>query len=226
MDSALHLAIDTSTSRPSVALMKGALPLHDWLGPEGLRHHETLLIGVNECFQKVGVSGRDLAYLSVGVGPGLFTGLRIGVATAKFLSEPFQLPCVAVSSLLALAHQSGALGRQTVWAVSDAKSRRVYALKLTPQNLPHDYSAPEGEEVAVSPEEAGEKIQSGDLLVGEGALLYRDIWPKNAIVMPDQFHALKGSSVGAIGYERYKLGLTCTALDLQPTYLKTGQPHL
>src|SRR5262245_40336061 len=101
MNSPLHLALDTSAARPTVAVLRGEDVLAEWMGPGALKHHETLLAGVHECLQRSGFALSDLGYLSVGVGPGLFTGLRIGVITAKFLADPLGLRCVPVSSLLA-----------------------------------------------------------------------------------------------------------------------------
>jgi tRNA threonylcarbamoyladenosine biosynthesis protein TsaB len=227
MNAPLHLAIDTSASKPAAAVMRGEEPLAEWLGPGALQHHETLLAGVDECLRAAGLPLSDLHYLTVGVGPGLFTGLRIGVVTAKFLADPLGLPCVAVSSLLALAWQASASlgpGHGRIWALGDAKSRRVYALPLTA--FAPDYAAPEGEEVAVAPEEAAARMRPGDLLAGEGALLYRNLWPAGTHVLPEEAHALTARAVGALGARRYALALTCSATELAPKYLKTGQPHL
>lgn len=223
MSPPLHLAIDTSASRPTVAVMNGEVPVAEWLGPGGLQHHETLLAGIHETLGKAGVALADLGYLSVGVGPGLFTGLRIGVVTAKFLADPLSIPCVAVSSLAALALQSGEAGKRRVWAVGDARSRRVYALPI--DSFPPDFSAPGGEEVAVTPEEAAVKMRAGDLLIGDGALLYRELWPAGAELAfggDAEKNALRAASVGILGARRYSLALTCTATELEPKYLKTG----
>lgn len=220
----LHLALDTSASRPTVAVLRGEETLAEWLGPGQLKHHETLLAGVHECIGKSGFPLKDLAFLSVGVGPGMFTGLRIGIVTAKFLADPLDLPCVPVSSLLATAFQSGVVGQGRLWALGDAKSRRVYALPV--DSFAPDFSSPPGEEVAVTPEEAAARIRPGDTLVGEGAQLYREWWPAGARLLGDEMHALKGGAVGVLGARRYALGLTCTATELEPKYLKTGQPHL
>ena len=220
----LQLALDTSASRPTVAVLRGEQTLAEWLGPDQLKHHETLLAGVDECLRRAGFPLKDLAFLSVGVGPGMFTGLRIGVVTAKFLADPLDLPCVPVSSLLATAFQSGLVGQGRLWALGDAKSRRVYALPV--DSFAPDFSSPPGEEVAITPEEAAALIMPGDALVGEGALLYRALWPQGSRVLAEEFHALKAGAVGVLGARRYALGLTCTATELEPKYLKTGQPHL
>ncbi len=195
----------------------------EWLGPGGLQHHETLLAGIHETLRKSGTTLGELHFLSVGIGPGLFTGLRIGLVTAKFLADPLGLSCVAVPSLLALGLQSGYVGKRRVWALGDARSRRVYALGI--DSFSPDFSSPEEEAVAVSPEEAASKIKDGDTLIGDGALLYRDIWPSGAEISfagdPER-NALMAGSVGKIGSRRHSLGLTCTASELEPKYLRTG----
>jgi tRNA threonylcarbamoyladenosine biosynthesis protein TsaB len=221
----LHLALDTSASRPAAAILCGERVLAEWLGPDELRHHETLLAGIDGCLKSAGLPLKDLSFLSIGVGPGMFTGLRIGVVTAKFLADPLGLPCVPVSSLLALALQADAASDRPVWAISDARSQRVYAFRCA--GFAPDYSAPEGEEEALDPKEAAARIQEGDRLVGEGAWLYRALWPAHSHLLPEADHALRASAVGRIGARRYALGLTCPAVELQPKYLKTGnQAHL
>lgn len=217
----LQLAIDTSTSRPCAAVLNDETPLSEWLGPEGLRHHETLLAGIDECVKKAKIQLSDLSYLSVGVGPGLFTGLRIGITTAKFLAETQKISCVPVSSLLALAWQAGPPQSGRLWVLSDAKSHRVYALCLKPGEFPADFSSLSGEDTASPPEELAERLQEGDLLYGEGALLYKEILKKGVLAKSEN-HSLLGKSIGAIGAKRYALGFTCDPAELNPTYLKTG----
>jgi tRNA threonylcarbamoyladenosine biosynthesis protein TsaB len=216
---ALHLAIDTSTSMPSAALLANDKVLADWLGPDALRHHETLLKGIDQCIK--GYDLKDLNFISVGVGPGMFTGLRIGITTAKFLADPLKIPCVEVSSLLALGKQIPESAKEnSVWAVADAKAKRVYATRID-QNSP-DFSPAEEENIALPPEEFAQKLQENDFLIGEGAWLYRNLWPKGVIVAEEKENVLKGSSIGSLGWKRFSLGLTVSANAIQPKYLKAG----
>ena len=97
------LVIDTATSRIVVAA--GALdgrPIHvlDW--PAGHRHGERLLSGVEELLAETGLRRADLAGVIVGTGPGAFTGLRVGLATAKTLAHASLLPIAGVSTGAAL----------------------------------------------------------------------------------------------------------------------------
>ncbi len=108
------LAMDTSTTkiivgagRPDGSLIRAL----DW--PAGYRHGEQLLAGVEQLLAKTGLSRGDIAGIVVGTGPGAFTGLRVGLATAKAMAHALGLPIVGVSTgkaLLRAARTSADLG--------------------------------------------------------------------------------------------------------------------
>ena len=218
-----QLALDTSTSLPTVAIMNGEKVWSSWLGPSGVRHSETLLEGIQVCLDQAQIKKHDLGFLSVGIGPGMFTGLRIGITTAKFLADALNIPCVPVSSLMALALQGSAYkGEGKIWAISDAKSQRVYILGM--KDFPSDYSPPPDEELALIPKEAAALLSPEDTIIGEGAVLFAHEFA--AKKLPLEQNALSAVSIGRVGAVRYRLGLTVSAVDLLPKYIKTGQPHL
>jgi tRNA threonylcarbamoyladenosine biosynthesis protein TsaB len=103
------LAIDTGTSRIVVAAgapdgrLVGAL---DW--PAGHRHGERLLPGVEQLLAETGLELADLMAVVVGTGPGAFTGLRVGLATAKTLAHARGLPIVGIGTGAALLRAAGA----------------------------------------------------------------------------------------------------------------------
>ena len=120
----LLLVLDTATTTAVVALgtRSGALVAAEaW--SVGHRHAEELLGRVDELLGRVGLGRQDVAQFAgvgVGTGPGAFTGLRVGVATAKALARAFGLPLAGVpsgSALLAAASASGAIGPQVAHAV-------------------------------------------------------------------------------------------------------------
>ena len=103
MSGALLLAIDSATTRVVVALgdRTGALiDATDW--PAGYRHGETLLPAIEDLLTRTGTDRARLAAVVVGTGPGAFTGLRVGIATAKGLAHGLAVPIVGVSTAEAL----------------------------------------------------------------------------------------------------------------------------
>ena len=120
----LVLAFDTSTADVTAAVVDVAaaprvLAEQDVVAPN--RHGEVLAPLIAEVLQAAGVDMRDLTAVGVGVGPGPFTGLRVGLATAAALSDALEIPAYGVCSLDAIAR-----GRGAVLVVTDARRREVY----------------------------------------------------------------------------------------------------
>ena len=152
------LGIDTSTPATAVAVWSPDGPAVERRDdpPPGQRpgHASRLLALVNEV---VG-DWSDVERIAVGLGPGGFTGLRIGIATARALAQARDLPLVGVSSLAALA----APHEGPVVAVIDARRGEVFAA-----------SPGAFEPVALAPEALAARIEPGWLAVGDGAVRFR-----------------------------------------------------
>jgi tRNA threonylcarbamoyladenosine biosynthesis protein TsaB len=130
------LVLDTATRRPVVALADGngkVLAERTWESKH--RHGEELLARLNEAMADAGAQRRDLAGVVVGTGPGSFTGLRIGLATAKTIAYALSIPIVGVSSTRALAlaatTASPALSEVTVALPAGAADRYVHRFAVT-----------------------------------------------------------------------------------------------
>jgi tRNA threonylcarbamoyladenosine biosynthesis protein TsaB len=123
------LGFDTSTAASSAAVLRGDGELVERApSPERLTeppaHAAELLPAINDVMERADITFGDLEAIAVGVGPGTFTGLRIGVATARALAKANELPLRAVSSLAALAAgMPDGLRLPTI----DAKRGEVYA---------------------------------------------------------------------------------------------------
>ena len=225
-----QLALDTSASLPSVAVLKDNIVVSEWLGDQASHHSASLLQGIDTCLQNAKIQQSDLNFLSVGVGPGMFTGLRVGIATAKFFAAVLKIPVASVSSLSALALGAKAYAKpgQLLWALHDARSQRVYARSVVFEKLSAEFliNMDDAEEVALTPEEAAKKIKVGDLLIGEGAKLFLSHWPEGAQFVPDAANILLAKFVGEIGHNLFEKNKLITAAKLEPRYLKTGQTHL
>jgi tRNA threonylcarbamoyl adenosine modification protein YeaZ len=107
------LAIDTGTSKIVVGagrLDGSSIGVLDW--PAGYRHGELLLAGIEQLLAETGLLRGDIAGIVVGTGPGAFTGLRVGLATAKTMAHALRLPIVGVSTGEALLHAARSIADQ------------------------------------------------------------------------------------------------------------------
>lgn len=125
----LTFALDTATPSPALALVGDDGPVAEmWLGavPGGGRR---VLEAAHHLFQSAGVGPADLGQVVVGIGPGGFTGIRIGIATAMGLGQALGIPVHGVSSLEALALGAAPFHREgeMVAPVIDARRRQVFA---------------------------------------------------------------------------------------------------
>lgn len=222
----LQLILDTSALRPAVVLAKDGTALEAWFGIEGQHHSQSLLAGIDGCLTKHNFTLKDLNSIAAGVGPGMFTGLRIGVATAKFLADALDLPVIPFCSLLAQALGASAAASERVFVLSDARSGRVYSLCLEAHERDPLREPTEAEVVACLPSVAAARMRSGDKLVGEAALIYAQEWPAGTVVLPEAESYFRPSALATLGHALFLAKRTQTALELQPRYLKTGQNHL
>lgn len=114
------LAIETATPGSSVALSEGREAVAYAARVDRTGHSEFLVPAIDFCFHQVGWSPSDLDGIVVDVGPGLYTGIRVGLATAQGLGATLGIPVVPVASLDALALDA-ATGRRHIWAVIDVR---------------------------------------------------------------------------------------------------------
>jgi tRNA threonylcarbamoyladenosine biosynthesis protein TsaB len=160
------LVLDSATARAVCGLVRDGRVLAV-AGAEGGRAAQRALLLVDEVLARAGCAPQELSQIVVGCGPGSFTGLRIGIATARGLALGLDLPCVGVSTLAALA--AGAPG---ALALIDARRGELFALDE------------EGTAVVEQPAEVARRIAPGSLCVGDGALRYRALLEGAGAVVP------------------------------------------
>jgi len=119
------LVFDTSTDMLAVGVKKGDGDMKTSV-ESGFRHSETLLPAIERCLADASIGLKDLGLIACTSGPGSFTGLRIGISTAKGLSLALGLPWVGVPTLDCAAFGWEKPGR-TVVPVLDARKNRIYA---------------------------------------------------------------------------------------------------
>lgn len=121
------LAIDTSTTAIGAALHDGTRVLAAVTHEDARRHGELLAPAIAEALERAGVDRDGLSAVACGVGPGPFTGLRVGVVTGLVLAHALGLPAPhGVCSLDALAHELVGVRTGTVLVATDARRKEVY----------------------------------------------------------------------------------------------------
>jgi tRNA threonylcarbamoyladenosine biosynthesis protein TsaB len=124
----LILAIETSSVRGSLALFSGGTCLRETFFPEGLLHGREITAHLDALLKEAGLTARSLQAISVSIGPGSYTGIRVGVTAAKSLGYSLALPVVTESSLRVLAGNAAAQGGEAVevGVVLDGRQRFLY----------------------------------------------------------------------------------------------------
>jgi tRNA threonylcarbamoyladenosine biosynthesis protein TsaB len=197
------LAFDTATSATTVALSgllavtgqaaEGTLELRDD-PPSGERpRHASRLLGlITELLEQTGTGWGSIDRLGVGVGPGTFTGLRIGIATAKALARAAEIPLVGVSTLHSLALnavRSSSFEPRAVAAVLDARRGEAFAAAWERSGLPGVDQPPALAPAAFSPDalvSALVDLGPGLVAIGDGALAFREQLERAEILVPDE----------------------------------------
>ena len=171
------LAIESSAKAASIALVEDSRLIAQNMQHAGLTHSKTLLPMTHSLLRDLGLTIQDIDQIAVAHGPGSFTGIRIGLATAKGLAMGADKPLIGVSSLEAMAHQAKHMGEGiTICPVMDARREQVYNALFTVQDGALQRLT---EDRAIAIEALFSKPDQDDsiVLVGDGAQLCYD-WLK------------------------------------------------
>jgi tRNA threonylcarbamoyladenosine biosynthesis protein TsaB len=172
------LGIDTAIGACSAAIVRGGEVLASVSEPMTRGHQERIASMVRDTVQAAGIDFADLDRIGVTVGPGSFTGLRVGIAFAKGLGLALGKPCVGVGVLEALAASNPGPG--TTGAVIDAKRGQVY-LQLFDRGV--SLMAPDALPVEMAAARLAELWSGGPVrLIGPGAHLLAGIAPEIALL--------------------------------------------
>jgi tRNA threonylcarbamoyladenosine biosynthesis protein TsaB len=168
----LVLGIETSTPRTSLALGTEHGVVASASFAAGQAAHELVVPAVEQLFGWSDLKRSSLSGIAVGLGPGLFTGMRVGIATAKTMAQVLGVPVLGFASLdlVAFAYRHS---RSLVCATIDARRRELFYAFYRP--VPGGVAREGGFEVASAPALAAELEARKEevLLVGNGALVYR-----------------------------------------------------
>lgn len=220
------LGIDTSTMTASVGIIEDDQVLIDLKYDVKITYSEVLLSSIDLVLKTVELEVEKLDGFAISIGPGSFTGLRIGLSTVKGLCFASGKPLASVNSLDALASLS-LFCRYPVVPLLDAKKNQVYAAI---------YDTSEGElkrksgYLVVDIEELIKNISSKTLFVGPGVKVYqRDLIQflgDKAHFAPNEQSLPSGACVARIGLGKIISGQVENITDLEPMYLRKSEAEL
>ena len=218
----LVLGIETSTPQASVAIGSEQGIVASASVSRGASYNEFLLPAIRFCLEESGIGFRNLGAVAVGLGPGLFTGMRVGVATAKALAQTLSVPIVGLPSLDLVAY-GVRYSDKTIVAALDARRTEVfYAFyRSSPGGVQRlsDYRVEKPGQLAIGIASRPEEV----LLVGSGALIYRDAFEElGTLVEPGNLGDAypDARSLVELSMPRFRREDFDSPYDLQPLYLR------
>ena len=221
------LGIDTSTLCASVGLMDDGEVISDYLLNIPVTHSERLIGAIEFVLKEARCPIGNLDGWAISLGPGSFTGLRIGVSTVKGLAFATGKPVAGVSTLDVLASQI-ALTPHLICPILDARKKEVYTAfyryeeggSLKRQS---DYQA-------IRPEDLVKKIKEQTIFLGDGVKTYGDFLlnslPSLAIFPPAPLHFSHGSMVAKLGFELLKKGEGLDLSTFAPLYIRPSEAEM
>jgi tRNA threonylcarbamoyladenosine biosynthesis protein TsaB len=222
----LIFGIDTCCNAATAALLDDDRLVAQTVINHGKTHSQIMMSAVEDMFKAAQLSPRDVEAFAAATGPGSFTGVRIGVATAKAMAQAANRPCVAVSTLEALAYSSKMFDG-IVAPILDARRNQVY-------NALFDCKKGEMtrlcDDRALALSELLDELSGYDrdvLFMGDGIFVFeREIKERlkdRACFAPKTVSMNLAGGVAAVAAEKYERGETVSYSEMIPSYLRLSQ---
>lgn len=218
----LTLGLDTTAGTASAAILSDDRLLCEYTMNSGNTHSTTLLPMIENMLALLGKKTSDIDLYACAVGPGSFTGVRIGTATVKGLAYPYDTPCVPVSALEALAYNL--IGYPGILCpVMNARRQQVYMGLFSSDGVRLQRFR---EDCAMAVEDLASLLQEMDgpvYFTGDGYELAAHLTDR---ITPERLRYQSGASVALCGYQIYTNAedkTIYTAEALLPTYLRKPQ---
>lgn len=218
------LSITTSSKICGVAILEDTNIIKEINLDNGLTHSETLMPLIKQMFEEINLTLSDINLLVSDIGPGSFTGIRIGIATVKAFADSLNIPSIGISSLDSLTYNSQNMG--IICSLIDAKKNNVYC-KIYENILNNAFShiirrKPSFENIENLLSELKSVNSNYDItFVGDGATIYKDIilkyLPSSKFI---ENNNLSASNVGLAGFYNYT---TQNFQDVIPLYLRKSE---
>ncbi|HWR72941.1 MAG TPA: tRNA (adenosine(37)-N6)-threonylcarbamoyltransferase complex dimerization subunit type 1 TsaB [Nitrospirota bacterium] len=220
------LGIETATRTGSVAVVNDSGVIAEYTLNIELTHSERLMSTVDRVLSDTGIKVADLNGFAVSIGPGSFTGLRIGLAAVKGLALATNKPVTAVSTLKGLAWNLP-YSRYPVCPLLDARKKEVYAAIY---RFGENGLVQEMEESVLSLGELAGRVKERTIFTGEGSHLFQDgirsLFGERAVFAPASAMAPSAASIAGIGMMQLNDGDRADPDSLTPQYIRRPEAEV
>ena len=216
------LCVDTSGPVAGVALMENGAIRYEAMAMNAFTHSQSILPMIEEAYLHTGLSADATDYFAVTVGPGSFTGVRIGVSTVKGLAHAGNKPCIAVDALEAMA-AGAVLFSGVICPIQDARAGQVYGGAFRGGTL--ERLLPDEPIRLLDYLEKARAFGQPLLFLGDGMPVHRDAIAQTlgdqARFAPPHLSFLRPASVAYLAAEKTGEAVNCR--ELKPLYLRPPQ---
>lgn len=219
------LAFESSAKAASVAMLENGNLLGEYMQNSGQTHSRTLLKMAEDLLMNCELEPVDVDAVACAIGPGSFTGVRIGTAAAKGFAWGRQLPCIGISTLEGM-YRTVAITDGIYCSVMDARREQVYAAIFSCCGGRHTRLT---EDKAISLSELGdllENVEKQKILVGDGALLcYNSLQDRlhDLLLVPEHLRMQRASGTALSAWDQLSAGAHPSGDTLVPNYLRLSQ---
>lgn len=222
------LAIETATLASGVALATADKLVAEIIVQTKKTHSERLMPHIEQLLELGQVAKEDITAIAVSIGPGSFTGLRIGLATAKALAYVWNVPVIGVSTLAALAYACPA-PNSLICPLLDAQKGNVYqAVYRWEKGMLQEVIPPR----VIAHQEAINELASQPLpviMLGEGAVLFQEAIVAAADpieLAPPHIILPRAGSVALLGHQLLRQGIRHDVMTLEPLYIRCSEAEV
>lgn len=221
------LAVETSGLCGSVAIVSNERCLAEESLSSRLTHSRRLLGAIERIMAECELGWPDLDAIAVGLGPGSFTGLRIGLATVKGLALATTLPLIGISSLDGLANQFRYV-TLPLFPVFDARKGEVYTACFLP--AADGGMTRRGDYLVVPPQELCSRITEPVLFAGDGVAayggLFRELLGERAVLAPEQLYFPRAAAIGFLALPRWHARDFLDPARCTPLYVRASEAEI
>ncbi len=217
------LAIDTASRKIGIALYDGVEVLHEAIWASHSRHTVELTPAIAFALERGGNTVEDIEVIAVSIGPGSYTGLRIGAAVAKGLALAHRLPMIAIPTFDILAAAQPVQEDLQLAVVLEAGRGRLAVEWYKPKG---DHWQSTQQAALLAPSEFNKKIRKPTLICGEMDEEVRRLLGrkrKNTILASPAHSLRRPSFLAELAWERWQTGDVDDPAEIAPFYLQTGE---